>query len=139
MVHERKIYEDEGVEKYVAYQLEHENEPLKPGAAFPFVKVGPLRSGVWSLKYEPVIGHTRGKTPCRDRYREIGRSNTKLPLVEGPMRKKPQHKMLRVKSASHRRNLMMFKDGHLPLVGFSSRYAVTQDRCLKKTTKKKGA
>lgn len=50
MVHERKIYEEEGVEKYVAYQLEHENEPLKPGAAFPFVKVGPLRSGAWSLK-----------------------------------------------------------------------------------------
>lgn len=39
MVAERKIYEEEGVEKYVAYQLEHENEPLKPGAAFPFVKV----------------------------------------------------------------------------------------------------
>ncbi|KAE8286677.1 Cytosolic 5'-nucleotidase 1A [Larimichthys crocea] len=38
MVAERKIYEEEGVEKYVAYQLENENEPLKPGAAFPFVK-----------------------------------------------------------------------------------------------------
>ncbi|XP_029352208.1 cytosolic 5'-nucleotidase 1A-like isoform X1 [Echeneis naucrates] len=38
MVAERKIYEQDGVEKYVAYQLEHENEPLKPGAAFPFVK-----------------------------------------------------------------------------------------------------
>ncbi|KAM4601379.1 cytosolic 5'-nucleotidase 1A-like [Polymixia lowei] len=38
MVAERKIYEEEGVEKYVNYQLEHENEPLKPGAAFPFVK-----------------------------------------------------------------------------------------------------
>ncbi|KAG8011426.1 Cytosolic 5'-nucleotidase 1B [Nibea albiflora] len=38
MVAERKIYEEEGVEKYVAYQLEHESEPLKPGAAFPFVK-----------------------------------------------------------------------------------------------------
>uniref|UniRef100_A0A672GLN9 Cytosolic 5'-nucleotidase 1A-like n=1 Tax=Salarias fasciatus TaxID=181472 RepID=A0A672GLN9_SALFA len=38
MVAERKIYEEEGVEKYVAYQVEHENEPLKPGAAFPFVK-----------------------------------------------------------------------------------------------------
>lgn len=41
MVAERKIYEEEGVEKYVAHQVEHENEPLKPGAAFPFVKVGP--------------------------------------------------------------------------------------------------
>ncbi|XP_031717706.1 cytosolic 5'-nucleotidase 1A-like [Anarrhichthys ocellatus] len=38
MVAERKIYEDEGLEKYVAYQVEHEEEPLKPGAAFPFVK-----------------------------------------------------------------------------------------------------
>lgn len=36
---ERKIYEEEGVEKYVAHQVEHENEPLRPGAAFPFVKV----------------------------------------------------------------------------------------------------
>lgn len=44
MVHERKIYEEEGMEKYVAYQVEHENEPLRPGAAFPFVKVG-LGSG----------------------------------------------------------------------------------------------
>ncbi|XP_047429286.1 cytosolic 5'-nucleotidase 1A [Mugil cephalus] len=38
MVAERKIYEEEGVEKYVVYQQAHENEPLKPGAAFPFVK-----------------------------------------------------------------------------------------------------
>lgn len=35
---ERKIFEEEGLEKYVAFQLEHENEPLKPGPAFPFVK-----------------------------------------------------------------------------------------------------
>ncbi|KAL2082703.1 hypothetical protein ACEWY4_022521 [Coilia grayii] len=35
---ERKLYEEEGLEKYVAYQVEHESEPLKPGAAFPFVK-----------------------------------------------------------------------------------------------------
>lgn len=38
MVAERKIYQEDGLEKYVAYQVEHENEPLKPGAAFPFVK-----------------------------------------------------------------------------------------------------
>ncbi|XP_051909136.1 cytosolic 5'-nucleotidase 1A-like [Hippocampus zosterae] len=38
MVAERLIYEKEGVEKYVAYQVEHENEPLKPGPAFQFVK-----------------------------------------------------------------------------------------------------
>ncbi|XP_051264056.1 cytosolic 5'-nucleotidase 1B-like isoform X6 [Dicentrarchus labrax] len=38
MVAERKIYEEEGLEKYVAHQVEHENKPLKPGPAFPFVK-----------------------------------------------------------------------------------------------------
>ncbi|XP_069462021.1 cytosolic 5'-nucleotidase 1B [Ambystoma mexicanum] len=38
MVDERKLYEEQGVEKYVQYQEEHENEPLKPGPAFPFVK-----------------------------------------------------------------------------------------------------
>ncbi|KAJ4929068.1 hypothetical protein JOQ06_004688 [Pogonophryne albipinna] len=38
MVKERKVYEDEGLEKYVAYQMEHESEPLMPGAAFPFVQ-----------------------------------------------------------------------------------------------------
>lgn len=48
MVAERKVYEEEGVEKYVAFQVENENEPLKPGAAFPFVKVGGrCVSGVW--------------------------------------------------------------------------------------------
>ncbi|XP_048840794.1 cytosolic 5'-nucleotidase 1A-like [Brienomyrus brachyistius] len=38
MTMERKIYEDQGLEKYVEYQQQHEDEPLKPGAAFPFVK-----------------------------------------------------------------------------------------------------
>ncbi|XP_023992139.1 cytosolic 5'-nucleotidase 1A-like [Salvelinus sp. IW2-2015] len=40
MVEERKIYEEEGVEKYMAYmnQQKHENEPLMPGVAFPLVK-----------------------------------------------------------------------------------------------------
>ncbi|XP_061126935.1 cytosolic 5'-nucleotidase 1A-like [Syngnathus typhle] len=38
MMAERLIYETEGVESYVGYQVEHENEPLKPGPAFPFVK-----------------------------------------------------------------------------------------------------
>ncbi|KAM6954219.1 cytosolic 5'-nucleotidase 1A-like [Aplochiton taeniatus] len=38
MAAERNIYETEGLENYVADQLEHESEPLKPGCAFPFVK-----------------------------------------------------------------------------------------------------
>ncbi|XP_046905617.1 cytosolic 5'-nucleotidase 1A-like [Hypomesus transpacificus] len=38
MVAERKIFEEEGLEKYVQYQQKNEDEPLKAGAAFPFVK-----------------------------------------------------------------------------------------------------
>ncbi|XP_056437737.1 cytosolic 5'-nucleotidase 1A-like [Gadus chalcogrammus] len=38
MVSERKLYEEEGIEKYVAHQIEHESDPLAPGAAFPFIK-----------------------------------------------------------------------------------------------------
>ncbi len=32
------IYENEGVEKYAAYQIQHENDLLKPGVAFPLVQ-----------------------------------------------------------------------------------------------------
>lgn len=39
MDEEQRIYAEQGVEEYVRYQLEHENEPFSPGPAFPFVKV----------------------------------------------------------------------------------------------------
>jgi hypothetical protein len=39
MEEEQRIYTEQGVEEYVRYQLEHENEPFSPGPAFPFVKV----------------------------------------------------------------------------------------------------
>ncbi|XP_008822412.1 cytosolic 5'-nucleotidase 1B isoform X2 [Nannospalax galili] len=38
MVDDRKIYEDEGLEKYMEYQLTNENVILTPGPAFRFVK-----------------------------------------------------------------------------------------------------
>lgn len=38
MVVEQNIYLEEGLEKYVQYQQNHENEPLTQGSAFPFVK-----------------------------------------------------------------------------------------------------
>ncbi|XP_019367621.1 PREDICTED: cytosolic 5'-nucleotidase 1A [Gavialis gangeticus] len=38
MEEEQKIYSEKGVEAYVKYQLDHENEPFLPGAAFAFVK-----------------------------------------------------------------------------------------------------
>ncbi|XP_018415392.1 PREDICTED: cytosolic 5'-nucleotidase 1A-like [Nanorana parkeri] len=52
MVEERKMYQDDGVEKYVLYQQEHEEEPLKPGPAFAFVKA-----------VEEVNRHLRGLYP----------------------------------------------------------------------------
>ncbi|XP_053567204.1 cytosolic 5'-nucleotidase 1A [Bombina bombina] len=38
MAEDKKMFDEEGVEKYVHYQQEHEQEPLKTGPAFPFVK-----------------------------------------------------------------------------------------------------
>ncbi|XP_066531737.1 5'-nucleotidase, cytosolic IAa [Hoplias malabaricus] len=35
---EQKVFEEKGVEEYIKYQMEHENEPFAPGPAFPFVK-----------------------------------------------------------------------------------------------------
>uniref|UniRef100_H3D949 5'-nucleotidase, cytosolic IAa n=1 Tax=Tetraodon nigroviridis TaxID=99883 RepID=H3D949_TETNG len=35
---EQKVFEQQGVEEYLRYQIEHENEPFAPGPAFPFVK-----------------------------------------------------------------------------------------------------
>ncbi len=39
MVTERKVFEEEGLERYVAHQLELEDQPFTPGVSFPFVKV----------------------------------------------------------------------------------------------------
>ncbi|MFY9520744.1 MAG: 5'-nucleotidase, partial [Caldicoprobacterales bacterium] len=36
--YENKIYEEEGLVAYEQYQLDHEDQPLKPGAAFSLVK-----------------------------------------------------------------------------------------------------
>jgi 5'-nucleotidase len=33
-----EVYERDGIDAYSRYQIAHENEPLKPGAAFPLVK-----------------------------------------------------------------------------------------------------
>lgn len=39
MEREQQIYEQQGMEDYVKYQVEHETEPFSPGPAFSFVKV----------------------------------------------------------------------------------------------------
>jgi len=58
MEEEQKIYEEQGVEAYVKYQLDHENEPFLPGAAFPFVKVSthPLKLTLHSGPDPKVLG-----------------------------------------------------------------------------------
>jgi len=33
-----RVFEEQGVDAYCDYQIEHENEPLKPGTAFPLVE-----------------------------------------------------------------------------------------------------
>ena len=33
-----RVFEEQGVDAYCDYQIEHENEPLKPGTAFPLVQ-----------------------------------------------------------------------------------------------------
>ncbi|XP_059422004.1 cytosolic 5'-nucleotidase 1A-like isoform X1 [Carassius carassius] len=38
MVKERKVFEEEGLERYVEHQLELEDQPFTPGVSFPFVK-----------------------------------------------------------------------------------------------------
>ncbi|XP_018589957.1 5'-nucleotidase, cytosolic IB a [Scleropages formosus] len=38
MAHESKVYDEQGLESYVKYQVERENEPLKPRVAFSFIK-----------------------------------------------------------------------------------------------------
>lgn len=35
---EQKVFEQQGIEEYLRYQIDHENEPFAPGPAFPFVK-----------------------------------------------------------------------------------------------------
>lgn len=39
MEKEQQIYEQQGMEDYIKYQVEHEAEPFSPGPAFSFVKV----------------------------------------------------------------------------------------------------
>jgi len=43
MDQEQDIYEQQGMEDYMNYQIQHENEPFTPGPAFPFVKVKPIQ------------------------------------------------------------------------------------------------
>lgn len=42
---EQQIYERQGLEEYIKYQVEHETQPFTPGPAFSFVKVRETNAG----------------------------------------------------------------------------------------------
>jgi len=49
---ENKIFEDQGLDAYSKYQLEHENDILKPGTGFPLIKALHNKIGIGrSLRY----------------------------------------------------------------------------------------
>lgn len=56
MDEEQRIYSEQGVEEYVRYQLEHENEPFSPGPAFPFVKVSGHTAPLWGFRESTLLG-----------------------------------------------------------------------------------
>ena len=45
---ENQIFENEHLEAYIRYQLEHEDDLLKPGTAFPMVKAMLAANTAWS-------------------------------------------------------------------------------------------
>ena len=54
MEKEQQIYETQGMEDYIRFQVEHKTEPLSPGPAFSFVKVSessPLHVCCTALRY----------------------------------------------------------------------------------------
>jgi hypothetical protein len=61
MVDDRRIYEEEGLEKYMDYQLTNENVILTPGPAFRFVKV--LCKPAWTSQRPWVAREGPRKTP----------------------------------------------------------------------------
>lgn len=51
-----QVFEQEGLERYIKYQTEHENEPLAPGVAFPLIRrLLALREPVSGLELVEVI------------------------------------------------------------------------------------
>lgn len=53
--YENKIYEEEGLVAYEQYQLDHEDQPLKPGAAFSLVKALLSLNDLADLKHKVEV------------------------------------------------------------------------------------
>ena len=63
---ENRIFEEQGLDAYEAYQIEHENDVLKPGTAFPLVKaLHRLNSGDERLTEIIIMSKNSANTSLR--------------------------------------------------------------------------
>ncbi|KAJ3613424.1 hypothetical protein NHX12_019673 [Muraenolepis orangiensis] len=66
---EQQIYEQQGLENYIKFQVEHETEPLNPGPAFSFVKS------------EQIL-----KAHGLEKFHEHEKENENNPMNHGPLK-----------------------------------------------------
>lgn len=64
MEKEQQIYEKQGMEEYIKYQIEHETQPFSPGPAFSFVKVRDYEEREME-KHTYTHTYIKSKTRCR--------------------------------------------------------------------------
>ena len=83
---ENRIFEEQGLEAYSKYQLEHENDILKPGTAFPLVKaLHKLNCGENKLTEIIVMSKNSTSTSMRifNSIKHYGLDITRAALVSG--------------------------------------------------------
>ncbi len=83
---ENKIFEEQGLDAYSKYQLEHENDILKPGTAFPLVKaLHKLNCGENKLTEIIVMSKNSTSTSMRifNSIKHYGLDITRAALVSG--------------------------------------------------------
>lgn len=83
---ENKIFEEKGLEAYIKYQEEHENDILKPGPAFPLVKaLHNLNCGEKKLTEIIIMSKNNTSTSMRifNSIKHYGLDITRAALVSG--------------------------------------------------------
>ena len=83
---ENKIFEEQGLEAYSKYQIEHENDILRPGTAFPLIKaLHNLKSGEKKLTEIIIMSKNSTSTSMRifNSIKHYGLNITRAALVSG--------------------------------------------------------
>lgn len=83
---ENRIYEEQGLQAYVDYQIAHENDILKPGTAFPLIKaLHRLNSGDRQLTEIIIMSKNSADTSLRifNSIKHYGLNITRAALVSG--------------------------------------------------------